>query len=147
MNTIVTILNSLKIDQTFLVQFVLFIVFFNLIAPVLFNKLQQVLELRESKTTKLESLAHHVYKQAEELSEQYKNTIEKTHQDSQSIAQKKKNEILSKERELLLGAEAKMTSDYESKRTLLLKEMSDKKAVVLSEASALSNNLVEKLTK
>lgn len=147
MNTIVTILNSLKIDNTFLVQFVLFLVFFNVIAPILFNKLQEILELRESKTSKLDSHANDLYKKVEELQEKYKASVEKTHQDSQVIASKKKSEILAKEREVLTGAENKMTSDYEAKRAQLLKEMNEKRTAVLSEASVLSNSLVEKLTK
>jgi F-type H+-transporting ATPase subunit b len=147
MNTIVTILNSLKIDNTFLIQFVLFLVFFNVIAPILFNKLQEILELRESKTSKLDSHANDLYKKVEELQEKYKASVEKTHQDSQVIASKKKSEILAKERGVLTGAENKMTSDYEAKRAQLLKEMNEKRTAVLSEASVLSNSLVEKLTK
>lgn len=147
MNTIVTILNSLKIDATFLVQFALFVVFFNIIAPLLFKKLQEVLDLRESKTTKLESHAHHVYKQADDLAEQYKGSVEKTHQDSQAINQKKKAEIMAKEKEVLDGAEEKLTSDYEGKRSSLLKELTEKRSAVMAEAANLSNNLVEKLTK
>lgn len=147
MNTIVTILNSLKIDQTFIVQFILFLVFFNIIAPLLFKKLQEVLDLREMKTTKLESHAHHVYKQAEDLADQYKNSIEKTHQDAQAVASKKKAEILAKEKEVFMSAEEKMNAEYESKRAALLKEMAEKRNTVLAEASVLSNNLVEKLTK
>ncbi|QDK39877.1 hypothetical protein DOM21_00060 [Bacteriovorax stolpii] len=147
MNTIVTILNSLKIDATFLVQFALFVVFFNIIAPLLFKKLQEVLDLRESKTTKLESHAHHIYKQAEDLAEQYKGSVEKTHQDSQAIASKKKAEILAKEKEILNGAEEKMSSDYDAKRSTLLKEIAEKRTAIMAEAEKLSNNLVEKLTK
>ncbi len=147
MNTIVTILNSLKIDQTFFVQFILFFVFFNVIAPLLFKKIQEVLDTRELKTTKLESQANHVYKQAEDLSEKYKASIEKTHQDSQALNTKKKSEILSKEKEVLDGAEEKMTNDYETKRSALLKDMVDKKKLVLAEATELSSSLVEKLTK
>ena len=147
MNTIVTILNSLKIDKTFLIQFGLFIVFFNIIAPLLFKKLQEVLDLRDSKTTKLESHAHHIYKQAEDLAEQYKGSVEKTHQDSQAIASKKKAEILAKEKEVLTGAEEKMSADYEGKRSTLLKELSEKRVAVMAEAEKLSSNLVDKLTK
>lgn len=147
MNTIVTILNSLKIDNTFIVQFVLFMVFFNIIAPLLFRRLQAVLDLRDSKTTKLESHAHHVYKQADDLAEQYKGSIEKTHQDAQLVATKKKNEILNKEREIFVSAEEKMSGEYDGKRSSLLKEIAEKRTVVMAEASVLSNTLVEKLTK
>lgn len=147
MNTIVTILNSLKIDQTFLIQFVLFIVFFNIIAPVLFKRLQEVLDLRESKTTKLDSHANHVYKQADDLAIQYKASIEKTHSDSQSIATKKKSEILSKEKAVFHDAEEKMTNEYDGKRSSLLKDIAEQRLIVMAEAEKLSNTLVEKLTK
>ena len=147
MNTILTILNSLKIDHTVIVQFILFVVFFNIIAPLLFKKLQDVLDLREGKTTKLESHANHVYKQAEDMAAQYKNSIEKTHQDSQSVASKKKAEILAKEKALFTSAEEKMNGEYEAKRSTLLKELAEKKVAVMAEAEKLSNTLVEKLTK
>jgi len=147
MNTIVTILNSLKIDQTFLIQFVLFVVFFNIIAPVLFKRLQEVLDLREQKTTKLDSHANHVYRQADDLAVQYKNSIEKTHTDSQVIATKKKTEVAAKERAIFVSEEEKLTSEYEGKRTSLLKDLAEKRTSVLAEAEKLSNTLVEKLTK
>ena len=147
MGTIYTILNSLKVDKSFYIQFALFLVFFNVLAPLLFKKLQQVLDLRDSKTTKLESHANHVYKQAEDLAEQYKGSIEKTHQDSQSIATKKKSEIMSKEREVLLTNEEKMSNEYDVKRSVLLKDFTEKRAVVMAEAEKLSSTLVEKLTK
>lgn len=147
MNTVVVILNSLKIDNTVLIQFGLFVIFFNIIAPLLFNKLQSILELRENKTTKLESHAHHVYKQADDLAAQYKAKIEKTHQDSQSVASKKKADILSSERNALKEADNKMNAEYEAKRAAALKELSEKRALVMAEADKLSSNLVEKLTK
>lgn len=147
MNTIITILNSLKIDQTFLIQFVLFVVFFNIIAPILFKRLQEVLDLRESKTTKLDSHANHVYKQADDLAVQYKATIEKTHFDSQAIATKKKAEIAAREKAIYISEEEKMNSEYDGKRMLLLKDLSEKRISILAEAEILSSTLVEKLTK
>jgi F-type H+-transporting ATPase subunit b len=147
MNTIVVILNSLKIDKTVLIQFGLLVVFFNIIAPLLFKKLQAILDLRENKTTKLESHAHHVYKQADDLSVQYKAKIEKTHQDSQAIASKKKSDILSSERSILKDAEEKMNNEYEAKRVQALRELSEKRNIVMAEAEKLSSTLVEKLTK
>jgi F-type H+-transporting ATPase subunit b len=147
MGTIYTILNSLKVDQSFYIQFILFCVFFNVLAPLLFKKLQDVLELRESKTVKLDSHANHVYKQAEDLAEQYKGSIEKTHTDSQAIATKKKSEIMNKEREVLVANEEKMNGEYEGKKSFLLKEFADKRVSVMAEAEKLSTTLVEKLTK
>jgi len=147
MDTIVIILQALKIDKTVLIQFGLLVLFFNLLAPLFFNKIKEILEYRESKTSKLESHAHAVYKQAEDLAEQYKAKIEKTHQDSQSVANKKKSDILNKEKDLLKQAEANLDSDYENRKSKILKEMSEKRSVVMAEADKLAGNLVEKLTK
>lgn len=142
-----TIIKSLKIDQTVLVQFALFVVFFNLIAPILFKRIQEILDLRDSKTTKLESSAHHIFKQADDLTEQYNASIEKTHTDSQAVASKKKMETLAQEKSVLNSAEEKLTAEYEAKKNSLLKEMSEKRNAVMAEAEKLSGNLVEKLTK
>jgi F-type H+-transporting ATPase subunit b len=147
MDTIVIILKALKIDQTVLIQFGMLLIFFNTIAPLLFKKIQTVLELRESKTVKLESHAHSVYKKAEDLAEQYKAKVEKTHQDSQEISQKKKSDILNKEKEVLKSEEDKLSSEYEQRKSKILKEMSEKRTLIMSEADKLAGNLIEKLTK
>lgn len=147
MGTIVIILTALKIDQTALIQFGILLVLFNTIAPLLFKKIQTVLELRESKTTKLESHAHNVYKKAEDLAEQYKAKVEKTHQDSQDVSQKKKSDVLTKERDLLKSEEEKLSSEYEQRKAKIQKEMSEKRMAVMAEADKLTSSLVEKLTK
>lgn len=147
MDTIVIILKALKIDQTVLIQFVILLFFFNAIATLLFKKIQAVLELRENKTVKLESNAHNVYKKADDLAEQYKAKVEKTHQDSQDITQKKKSAILNREKEILKAEEDKLSSEYEEVKSKIQIEMSEKRKVIMAEADKLAGNLVEKLTK
>lgn len=147
MDTIVIILKALKIDQTAIIQFGLLLVFFNILAPLFFKKIQEILEYREGKTTKLESHAHAVYKQAEELAEQYKAKVEKTHADSQQLTTNKKADVLNKERELLKSAEDKINSEYDERKAKIMKEMSEKRTAVMAEAEKLTGNLVEKLTK
>ncbi len=142
-----TIIKSLKIDQTVLVQFVLFVVFFNIIAPLLFKKVQEILDLRDAKTTKLESASHHIFKQADDLSLQYNAKIEKTHLDSQSVTTKKKSETISAENAVLHSAEDKMSAEFDAKKSTLGKEMSEKRKSVMAEAEKLSGNLIDKLTK
>ena len=120
MDTIVIILKALKIDQTALIQFGMLVIFFNTIAPLLFKKMQDVLELRESKTVKLESHAHDIYKKSEDLAEQYKARVEKTHQDSQSVSHKKKLDILTKEKDILKSLEDKLESEYDERKSKIL---------------------------
>lgn len=147
MGTIYTILNSLKIDQSFYVQFILFFVFFNTLGPLLFKRVQEVLDLREKKTVKLDSHANHTYKQAENIEEQYKGTLEKTHVDSQLIASQKKAEILAKEKALLLSAEEKMSNEYEERRKKMSETIASKKKETMATVDSLSNALVERLIK
>jgi F-type H+-transporting ATPase subunit b len=147
MDTIVIILKALKIDQTAIIQFGMLVIFFNTIAPLLFKKMQTVLELRESKTTKLESHAHDIYKKSEDLAEQYKAKVEMTHQDSQSGFQKKKLEVLNKEKEILKSVEDKLESEYDDRKAKILEEMTNKRTEIMAEADKLSGSLIEKLTK
>ncbi len=147
MSIILTVLNALKIDQTFLIQFGLLIISFNILAPLFFKRIQKVLEYREGKTTKLENQTHSVYKKAEELSAQYKAKVEKTHQDSHNSAMKKKADILRKEHEILQAAEEKISAEYDSRKAKIFNEILEKKLVVMAEAENLSGSLIDKLTK
>ena len=147
MDMILTIFKSLGVDQTVFIQFAILIVIFFLVSSLLFSKLQEVLELREVKTTKLENTAHAIYKQADELAEQYKARVEKTHQDSHHANQKKKTDITLAEKEKLKSAEEQFSKEYEEKRSKILAEVAAQKATLMSKVDELSGSLVEKLTK
>ncbi|MCK6593823.1 MAG: hypothetical protein L6Q33_01375 [Bacteriovoracaceae bacterium] len=147
MDAILSIFQSLGVDQTVFVQFASVIVIFAILSCVLFPKVKEVLELRESKTTKLDGNANNLYKKAEEVSAQYKSVIEKTHQESQASATKKKSELTDSEKTQLKKTEEEIQKDYEAKKALVLKEIDSKKSNVLAEADQLSKTLLEKLTK
>jgi len=147
MDMIKPIIEALLIDKTVLIQFALLLIFFNLLAPLFFKRIQDVLEIRESKTTKLESNAHAVYKQAEDLAEQYKAKIEKTHQDSQSENHKRKSEIADKEKEMIKAEEEKISSEYDERKSKVLKDIANKRITVMAQADNLASDLVDKLTK
>lgn len=147
MDAILSIFQSLGVDQTVFVQFASVIVIFTILSCVLFPKVKEVLELRESKTTKLDGNANNLYKKAEDLSAQYKSVIEKTHQESQATAAKKKAELTDAERVELKKTEEVIQKDYDAKKTVVLKEIESKKSSVLAEADQLSKSLLEKLTK
>ncbi len=146
MEMIITIFKSLGVDQTVFIQFVSLIIIFTLVSNLLFKKLKEVLELREKRTVKLEGNAHAVYKKADELAEQYRAHIEKTHQESHLHTQKKKAEALDKEAKIIKETEEKLQKDYEEKRAKLLADFNSHKAKSLEEVDSLSKKLVEKLT-
>lgn len=147
MDMILTIFKSLGVDQTVFIQFATLIVIFFLVSNLLFSKLQEVLALREDKTTKLEGNAHAIYKQADELAEQYKARVEKTHQDSHHNNQKKKSELTSIEKEKLKKAEEEFNKEYDEKRAKIVAEVAAQKAALMSKVDELSGSLVSKLTK
>jgi len=147
MDMILTIFKSLGVDQTVFIQFATLIIIFFLVSNLLFSKLQEVLALREEKTTKLEGSAHAIYKQADELAEQYKARVEKTHLDAHHHNQNKKLEIASVEKEKIKKAEEEFNKDYEEKRVKILAEISAQKTLLMSKVDELSDNLVSKLTK
>lgn len=144
---IVKIFESLSVDQTVFIQFVSLIIIFIILSTVLFNRLKDVLDHRENKTTKLEDNAHAVYKKADELAEQYKAHVEKTHHESQLKSSKKKSEILNNEKSLIKEAEEKLNKEYEEKRMALEKEFAQKRETALAQVSELSLQLVTKITK
>ncbi len=147
MDMILTIFKSLGVDQTVFIQFIILIIVFFLVSTLLFAKLKEVLDLREVKTTKLEGDAHAIYKQADELAEQYKARVEKTHQDSQHSNQKKKADIALTEKEKIKSAEEQFSKEYDEKKSKIIQEISAQKASLMSKVDELSGNLVEKLTK
>ena len=147
MDMIVTIFKSLGVDQTVFLQFITLIIVFILVSNLLFSRLKEVLDLRETKTTKLEGDAHQIYKKADELKEQYKAKIEKTHQESNHHAQTKKNQFLKESRDLIKSAEEKLNAEYESKKATILANFKNKREKSLAEVDSLSKNLVDKLTK
>jgi F-type H+-transporting ATPase subunit b len=147
MDMILTIFKSLGVDQTVFIQFVILIAIFFLVSNLLFSKLQEVLALREEKTTKLEGNAHAIYKQADELAQQYKAKVEKTHQDSHHANQMKKSEISNLHKEKIKKAEDEFSKEYEEKRKVILAEVGAQKATLMSKVDELSGSLVSKLTK
>lgn len=147
MEMIVTIFKSLGVDQTVFIQLVSLIIIFVILKTLLFGKLKEVLDLRDKKTIKLEGAAHAVYKKAEELQEQYKAHIEKTHQDSHLKTQKVKNDLREKETKKLKETEELLAREYETKRSAMVLDINAQRSKSLAEVETLSKNLVEKLTK
>jgi F-type H+-transporting ATPase subunit b len=147
MDMIVTIFGSLGVDKTVFIQFAILLLTFIACTTLFFSRLKEVLDLRETRTTKLEGNAHAIYKKAEELSEQFKAKVEKTHQEAHSAALTKKNEIVNQNKKLIEETEAKLNAEYEAKRAAMYADFNSKKEKSLLEVESLSNSLIEKLTK
>lgn len=146
MEAVINIFKSLGVDESIFVLFGLFVALYFVLKFVLFGKLQEVLEMREGKTTGLEGNANKKFTEAEELLAKYDDRIEKSNAEAQAILSTKKSEIVARERVKYKDAEVKVEKDVEAKKAVFVAELNEQKKSVMSSAATLSENLVQKLT-
>jgi F-type H+-transporting ATPase subunit b len=144
MDLVLSVFKKLNVDQTVFIQFAILVVLFFLLKVIFFNKLQFVLELRESKTTKLEDNANKTFSEAESLSQKYKEEIDKTYVEAQEKYNKRKTEILDREKQNIKIAENQINQEVEQDRAQFVAELDSKKKEVLNNADSLAKNLVDK---
>lgn len=146
MDTFLNIFKSLGADVTFFYQLALVLVFYFILKYSLFGKLQEVLDLRESKTTKLEGNANKKFAEAEELAQKYKTELQKANQEAYTLLSDKKNGAQEVQKSKLKEVENQLNIQVEAKRKEFMAELETHKANVLKEADSLSSDLVNKLT-
>lgn len=144
MELVLSVFEKLSVDKTVFIQFGILIVLFMFLKMILFDKLQFVLELRETKTTKLEDNANKTFSEAETLSKKYKNEVDKAYVEAQEKYNKRKAEILERERHAVKAAESEINKELEHERARFVVELDSKKKTVLESADNLAKNLVEK---
>ena len=144
MDLVLSVFKKLNVDQTFFIQFAILVALFFLLKVIFFNKLQFVLELRESKTTKLEDNANKTFSKAESLSQKYKEQIDKAYVEAQNKYNKRKTEILDRERQNIKSAENQINKEVEQERVKFVAELESKTKEVLDNADSLAKNLVDK---
>jgi len=145
MGTIYKVLESLAIDHTFFYQFAIVVVLYLILRSLLFGKLQEVLDLREAKTTKMESGANEKIQMAEKLAQQYKDKIAQAKQEAFQIITKNKDEIISREAVKIKSHEEKVEAEIAVKRSEFEKEIESKKENIMKQAVSLSQELVNKI--
>ena len=146
MDTILNIFTSLGADETFFHQLALVIIFYFALKMSLFSKLQEVLELRENKTTKLDGNANKKFAEAEELSLKYKSELDRANQEAYSVISSQKNESLNIQKTKVKEVEAKLNTEVDEKRKVFMAELEVHKTNILKEADSLSGELVNKIT-
>lgn len=145
MDAILNIFKSLDINQSFFYQFALVVVLYAVLRNLIFSKLQDVLELREAKTTKMEDGANEKFKKAEELAKLYKSKIDEARSQAFDIVTKKKNEIIARESKIVKDHEKTLEAKVASQRNEFENELNSKKVAILQQADSLSQDLVNKL--
>jgi len=145
MDAILNIFKSLDIDQTFFIQLAIVTVFYFVMRTLLFGKLQEVLDLREEKTTKMEGGAAEKLSKAEKLAKEYKEKIDAARGEAFKIVTGHKDTVIAREATKIKEHESKLEAEAEAKRADFEKEIASKKEAIMKEAESLSQDLVTKI--
>jgi F-type H+-transporting ATPase subunit b len=141
------ILNSLELNVTFIVQFILIVCTYLIVKIVFLSKLQEVVETRENKTTKLEAEVHKRFAQIDSMANQYKEKIEIAHEEAQKVYQAKRALIIEDQNKKIKEAEVKISAIIDAKRKVLESEVETARVTAVSKVSELAQDLLGRLVK
>lgn len=147
MDMVLGIFAQLGADKTIWYQFTIVVVMYLLSKTLFFGHLQNVLETREDKTTKLEGNAEKQFEEVSKIAADYKEKIGAANKSAKVKLDSEKAEI-SKSLEANYKAEEKKINDYiDSSRKESEAKLQEQKDKILSDAEDLASSLVQKITK
>jgi len=132
-------------SSSILYQFVIFVVLFAVLKHLIFNKLLFVLQIRESKTVKLDEQAGHKFKEAEDLSKKFDTEVKKTNEEVHKRMTERKNIETKKIVELQSEKEQEVLKNYEIQKSELVNELEAQRPKLLNKSDELSASLLEKI--
>lgn len=147
MDAVVAIFSQLGVNQSVIIQFVLFVVFFLLMKVVFLNTLQAVILKREEKTVTLSGESDLKLEEIKRLSQVYNEKISEKNREVKASVDFRKQAITKTEEQKYKEEETSQAKILEAKRIEIESELNSKKAEVLSQATSLANTLVQKVTK
>ena len=147
MDLVLSIFQQLGADKSIFVQFVIVTIMFVLSKHLFFGHLQNVLDTREDKTTKLAGAADKQFEEVNQMAEQYKEKIQAANKDLKSNLDTSKNDIIKSAEARYRTSETESNSHVEASRKEIEAEVKSQEEQVLSQAQNLADNLVEKITK
>jgi F-type H+-transporting ATPase subunit b len=147
MDQLLSIFTQIGVDNTLGIQFALFVVGFFILKPLLFSKLQFVLEQRDSKTHLMEKEANKKLEDSERLAKTLKVKLDQAHEVAQSNIRNKREELLSKSKAMIVKRKQELSQQYETQMIAFEKDLATKRKDILNESESLSNELINKLVK
>jgi F0F1-type ATP synthase membrane subunit b/b' len=145
METVQAIFTQLGVNSSLLPQFIIVFGVF-LLAQVLFlGKLQEVLEIREERTVKLENSADETIENVGRMQTEYKRKIDEANRASLSTSTEKKQKITATYIEQYKQTEREVNGFVDQSRSEFMREVESNKQQNLAEASTLAQSLVQKI--
>lgn len=139
------IFTQLGVDSSLPYQFAVLAIAF-IVANFLFlGKLQEVIEVREEKTVKLENSADETLEKVTTMQTEYKAKIEEANRIALKNSTEKKQKITQKYTEQYKANEKELNQLVDSSRAQFSKEVEGNKSQYLAEAEVLSQSLVQKI--
>src|SRR5690606_19029989 len=145
METVQAIFTQLGVDSSLLPQFIIVSVAFALAQLLFLGKLQEILEVREEKTVKMENAADDTLNKVAEMQREYKAKVEEASREALGIITEKKQEATKKYTNIFKESEKEVNQYIEDSRVEFSKEVEANKGTYLAEAKALADSLVQKI--
>lgn len=145
MDAIVNIFLDLGYNNSFFIMFGLTVVGFLLLRVTFLARLQEVLETREEKTTKLETHAESQFQEIDRLSKEYTEKLESAYKQTRQDSMQSKDQFSSELNKEFKVIESEVNVHMEKERTAALAEIEEKSKAIMNEAQGLSEALVSKL--
>lgn len=145
METFTAIFTQLGVDSSLVPQFVIIMVVFIIVQFLFLGKLQNVIETREEKTTKLENSANDTIEKVQKMQSEYKIKVDEANRAGLKFATDKKQTITQKYTDQFKQAEKEINGFVDQSRNDFTKEVASNKEAYLAEADTLAKSLVQKI--
>lgn len=145
METFTTIFTQLGADSSIVWQFLIIAIVFIISNGLFLGKLQEVLEIRNEKTTKLDDFADETLSKVKTMQEDYASKLQHASKEALSNSVEQKREISQKYFDEFKVAEKEMEKHLEEKRRQMMISANEAREIYLKQADKLSNQLVDKI--
>jgi F0F1-type ATP synthase membrane subunit b/b' len=145
METFVAIFTQLGVDSSLPYQFFILVIVFVAANFIFLGKLQNVLEVREEKTIKLENTADETIEKVTSMQNEYKSKVDEANRVALKNSSDKKQKINQKYTDQYKQTEKEVNLLVDQSRNDFGKEVTANKGKYLSESEALSQSLVQKI--
>jgi F0F1-type ATP synthase membrane subunit b/b' len=145
METFQAIFTQLGVDSSLLPQFFIILIVFVIAHFLFLGKLQQVLEVREEKTIKLENSADDTLEKVAHMQNEYKIKIDDANRAALKEATDKKQDLAQKYSDQYKVNEKEINQFVDQSRSDFNKELTGNKEKYLAESEALAQSLVQKI--
>jgi len=145
METFTAIFTQLGVDSSLVPQFFIILSIFIVTQFLFLGKLQEVIENREERTTKLENSADDILEKVKKMQTEYNSKIDEANRKALISTTESKQKITQKYTEQYKSTEKEVNTYVEQARQKFNNEIEMNKQAYLADADNLAQSLVQKI--